>query len=67
MRAWGVLRQLLAVMLCALLVVPAYSYEKIESHNQASGGVYPKTRVWGSREKILYHIRVVRGLTRGRR
>ena|SRR3974390_349357 len=28
MQAWGMLRQLLAVMLCALLVVPAYSYEK---------------------------------------
>jgi len=67
MRAWGVLRQLLAVMLCALLVVPAYSYEKIESHNQASGGVYPKTRVWGSEQKILLHVRAVGQLSEKQR
>lgn len=59
MRAWAFVRQLLAMMLCALLASPAYSSEKIESRDQASGGVYPKTRVWGSNEKILLHARAV--------
>jgi len=58
---------LLAVMLCALLVAPAYSYEKalptIQTHDQTNGGVYPKTRVWGSNEKILLHFRAVRQLS----
>ena len=54
-----VLRQVLLATLCVLLAVPAYSFDKIESHNQAIGGVYPKTRVWGSNEKILLHFRAV--------
>jgi RHS repeat-associated protein len=29
------------------------------THDPANGGVYPKTRVWGSNEKILLHLRAV--------
>jgi RHS repeat-associated protein len=57
MRAWDVLRQVLSAVLCVLLAVPAYSSEKIESHHLGNGGVYPKSRVWGSNEKTLLHFR----------
>ncbi|HEY6371870.1 MAG TPA: hypothetical protein VIX37_14925, partial [Candidatus Sulfotelmatobacter sp.] len=61
MRVWGVVRQLLAITLCALLAASAYSSEKtlptIQPYAQGNEGAYPKTRVWGSNEKILLHFR----------
>lgn len=67
MQTWGVLRQVLSATLCVLLALPAFALEKtpaaIQPQDQASGGVYPKTRVWGSDEKILLHFRVVEQLS----
>ena len=63
MRAWSVLRQLLAATLCALLVAPAYpSASTLRRSSFTPNHAYhtetlPETRVWGSNEKILLHFR----------
>jgi RHS repeat-associated protein len=65
MRAWSVLRQLLAATLCALLVTPAYpSASTLPRSSSTPSHSYDaetlsKTRVWGSNEKILLHFRAV--------
>ncbi len=62
MRAWSVLRQLLAATLCALLVAPAYpSASTLPRSSSTPNHTYdaemlPETRVWGSNEKILLHF-----------
>ena len=63
MRAWSVLRQLLAATLCALLVASAYpSTSTLPRSSSTPNHTYDaetlsKTRVWGSNEKILLHFR----------
>ncbi len=63
MRALGVLRQLLAATLCALLVAPAYpSASALPRSSSTPSHTYdaetlPETRVWGSNEKTLLHFR----------
>ncbi len=63
MRALGVLRQLLAATLCALLVAPAYpSASALPRSSSTPSHTYdaetlPETRVWGSIEKTLLHFR----------
>ena len=63
MRAWSVFRQLLAATLCALLVAPAYPSESTFPRSSSTAShtydaeTLSKTRVWGSNEKILLHIR----------
>src|ERR1700676_2339060 len=65
MRAWSVLRQLLAATLCAVLVAPAYPSEGTLSRSSSTpihtydAATLSKTRVWGSNEKIVLHIRAV--------
>jgi RHS repeat-associated protein len=69
MRAWGVLRQLLAATLGAVLVAPAYPSESTLPRSRSTPShIYEaerlsKTRVWGSNEKILLHFRAVRQLS----
>ncbi len=66
MRARGLLNQLLAVILAALVAAPAYCFEPapavFKTHNRAQLQTYPKTRIRGSREIILLHFRAVREL-----
>jgi RHS repeat-associated protein len=61
MRAWSVLRQLLAATLCAVLALPACSSAGPLSSSTPShiydAATLSETRVWGSNEKILLHIR----------
>ncbi|PYX53691.1 MAG: hypothetical protein DMG76_24605 [Acidobacteria bacterium] len=61
MRAWSVFRQLLAATLCAVLALPACSNAAPLSSSTPShiydAATLSKTRVWGSNEKILLHIR----------
>src|SRR6266513_576229 len=61
MRAWSVLRQLLAATLCAVLALPACSSAAPLSSSTAShiydAETLSKTRVWGSNQKNLLHIR----------
>src|SRR5439155_23801268 len=61
MRAWSVLRQLLAATLCAVLALPACSSAAPLSSSTPShiydAETLSETRVWGSNEKILLHIR----------
>jgi len=63
MRAWSVLRQLLAATLCAVLALPACSNTAPLSSSTPShiydAATLSKTRVWGSNEKILLHFRAV--------
>ena len=63
MRAWSVLRQLLAATLCAVLALPACSSIAPLSSSTPShiydAATLSKTRVWGSNEKILLHFRAV--------
>jgi RHS repeat-associated protein len=63
MRVWGVLRQLLAATLCAVLALPACSSAAPLSNSTPShtydAATLSKTRVWGSNEKILLHFRAV--------
>jgi RHS repeat-associated protein len=65
MRAWSVLRQLLAATLCAVLVAPAYPGESTPPRSSSTpshtydAATLSKTRVWGSSEKILLHFRAV--------
>jgi RHS repeat-associated protein len=65
MRAWSVLRQLLAATLCAVLVAPAYPSESTLPQRSSTpshtydAATLSKTRVWGSNEKILLHFRAV--------
>ncbi len=63
MRASGVLRQLLAATLCAVLALPACSSAASLSSSTPSHIYYAETlsetRVWGSNEKILLHFRAV--------
>ena len=63
MRAWSVLRQLLAATLCAVLALPACSSAASLSSSTPSHIYYAETlsetRVWGSNEKILLHFRAV--------
>ena len=66
MRAWSVLRQLLSATLCLLVALPASSATSLSSStpNHIYDAVtLSKTRVWGSDEKILLHIRAVRQLS----
>ncbi|PYX50242.1 MAG: hypothetical protein DMG76_35280 [Acidobacteria bacterium] len=61
MRAWSVLRQLLAATLCAVLALPACSNTAPLSSSTPShiydAETLSKTRVWGSNQKNLLHIR----------
>jgi len=61
MRAWSVFRQLLAATLCPVLALPACSNAAPLSSSTPShiydAATLSKTRVWGSNEKILLHIR----------
>src|ERR1700676_3485715 len=61
MRAWSVLRQLLAATLCAVLALPACSNATSLSSSTPShsydAATLSKTRVWGSSKKILLHFR----------
>src|SRR5215469_13430561 len=65
MRAWSVLRQLLAATLCAVLVTPAYPSESTLPQSSSTPShaydaeTLSKTRVWGSSEKMLLHFRAV--------
>jgi RHS repeat-associated protein len=64
MRAWSLLRQLLAATLCAVLVAPAYPSESTLQSSSTPSHIYdaatlPETRVWGSNDKILLHFRAV--------
>jgi RHS repeat-associated protein len=65
MRAWSLLRQLLAATLCAVLVAPAYpSASTLPRSSSTPSHTYDaatlsKTRVWGSSEKILLHFSAV--------
>ncbi len=65
MRAWIVLRQLLAATLCAALVAPVYPSESTLPRTSSTlshtydAQTLSETRVWGSNEKILLHFRAV--------
>jgi RHS repeat-associated protein len=71
MRAWNVLRQLLAATLCAVLALPACSSAAPLSSTTPShsydAATLSKTRVWGSNEKILLHFRAVEQLSEKQR
>jgi RHS repeat-associated protein len=62
MRAWSVVRQLLAATLCAVFVAPAYPSENTLPRSSSTPShtcdaeTLSKTRVWGSNEKILLHF-----------
>jgi hypothetical protein len=64
-----VLRQLLAATLCAVLVAPAYPSESTLPRSSSTPShtydaeTLPKTRVWGSDEKILLYFRAVQRLS----
>src|SRR6266480_187189 len=63
MRASGMFRQLLSATLCAVLGAPAYPSESTLPRTISTAShtydaeTLSKTRVWGSNEKILLHIR----------